>query len=781
MPKQDTEELRRRRLSESSSDEQELDMASLQLEPGHNLRNVQKKKAVAKGVAKKHKVESSEDEEELEEADHPNVAKPRRKQDHGKRSKLTEDRLTDEESLHSEGEDFEAVEDGKPSKKRMKKEHEDCLHFFNTAKANDLTELPRGTKELAKFVIDNRPFGNFDQLELKLSRERGGYAVIESYIEDLRKRGILKRILDCCDVDSANVEKDFEQVKHDDTLPALLTKDYHLHRYQQEGLNWLIMMHKKKLNCILADEMGLGKTIQIIAFCAWLKEKGVKGTQLIIVPSSTMENWMAELERWCPALKVLVYYGSQDERYQIRASMKKKKTKADIILTTYNMSTKPADRKIYQQFEINYVIYDEGHMLKNCGSLRFQQLITIKSKRKILLTGTPLQNNLIELISLMYFVMKDVFDKYCDDMNHLLSHFKQQGGRVNDAAEKALYRRDRIDQARSILEPYVLRRLKIQVLSELPKKTEQTVAIEMTDHQVMLYNYQLELARESQDVDRPKLRDLYTGMMRLRQAANHPLMTRSVYNDDECVKIAQQLIKERPYEKKNPDHLAEDLTCLSDFQIHKICAKFASTKQFLLDSELSVCSGKCAYLDKELARIKGMGEKVLIFSQFTEMLDILQLYMEVRGHTFLRLDGSTPVLTRQHLINEYNNDDSMFVFLLSTRAGGLGINLTAANHIIIHDIDFNPYNDKQAEDRCHRLGQKKPVQVMRLVAKDSVEEGMERLAKRKLDLEREVTIAARGAPAAADAEETEGHSEEEEDANELRRIMTQARAVRRRK
>ncbi|CAJ0563327.1 unnamed protein product, partial [Mesorhabditis spiculigera] len=533
MPKQDTEELRRRRLSETSSDEQELDIASLQLEPGHSEERTEKE---GSGQGCRQKAQSGI---------------------------LTEDRLTDEESLHSEGEDFEAVE------------------------ANDLTELPRGTKELAKFVIDNRPFGNFDQLELKLSRERGGYAVIESYIEDLRKRGILKRILDCCDVDSANVEKDFEQVKHDDTLPALLTKDYHLHRYQQEGLNWLIMMHKKKLNCILADEMGLGKTIQIIAFCAWLKEKGVKGTQLIIVPSSTMENWMAELERWCPALKVLVYYGSQDERYQIRASMKKKKTKADIILTTYNMSTKPADRKIYQQFEINYVIYDEGHMLKNCGSLRFQQLITIKSKRKILLTGTPLQNNLIELISLMYFVMKDVFDKYCDDMNHLLSHFKQQGGRVNDAAEKALYQRDRIDQAR------------FRFFRNCPRRLNKLWPLEMTDHQVMLYNYQLELARESQDVDRPKLRDLYTGMMRLRQAANHPLMTRSVYNDDECVKIAQQLIK------------------------------FASTKQFLLDSELSVCSGKCAYLDKELARIKGMGEKVLIFSQFTEMLDILQLYMEV--------------------------------------------------------------------------------------------------------------------------------------------------------
>ncbi|CAJ0587734.1 unnamed protein product, partial [Mesorhabditis spiculigera] len=791
-----------RYLMDSSDEEQDMVMGPTGWMGKPRLENLsligtsQTKKPAKKVVPKKRKI-IVESDDDGGQPDYTKATTLRQQHDQAVKrkkhaKKALDDEFSDEAPTFSDDEndnrkadefsedEFSAPEEGKPTKKRVKREHEECLMYFNSLKEEQLAEMPKITKKLSELLIANQPYQDFEQLTSKLGKERGGRVMIEGYLEELRKRGILRRILDYCNVDSTNVAKDFENVQNDVTVPNLLNKDYQLHRYQREGLNWLIMMHKKKLSCILADEMGLGKTIQIIAFCAWLKENNVKGTQMIIVPSSTIENWMAEIQKWCPSLKLLTYYGTQDERYQMRVSVKRNQTPVDILLTTYNLATKPDDRKIQKQFKINYVIYDEGHMLKNCGSQRFQQMITIQSNRKILLTGTPLQNNLIELISLMYFVMKDIFDKYCDDMKELLAHFKQQGGRVSDSSEQAMYQRDRIEQAKAILEPYVLRRIKSQVLTELPSKTEETVTIEMTDHQVMLYNFQLEDSTELQSADGVKLRELYTGLMRLRQAANHPLLTRSIYDDDECLKIAKKLRKERGYEKKQTEHIAQDLTCLSDFQIHHICAKFTSTAEFLLDDQLSLCSGKCAYLDKELTRIKELGEKVLVFSQFTEMLDILETYMEVKGHSFLRLDGQTPVLDRQDLINEFNEDPSIFVFLLSTRAGGLGINLTAANHIIIHDIDFNPYNDKQAEDRCHRLGQKKPVHVVRLVSKDTVEEGMERLAKRKLELEREVTVATRGAAQATSsstADGTEGHSEEEEDANELRQIMALATKI----
>ncbi|EPB69739.1 helicase protein [Ancylostoma ceylanicum] len=201
---------------------------------------------------------------------------------------------------------------------------------------------------------------------------------------------------------------------------------------------------------------------------------------------------------------------------------------------------------------------------------------------------------------------------------------------------------------------------------------------------------------------------------------------------------------EKPYEKKRWEDVAEDLSYQSDFQIHQICEKFRSTKKFLLSEDLALESGKCRMLDELLPKIKEKGDKVLIFSQFTSMLDILEVYMRIRGYAYKRLDGSTPVMERQEMINEFNNDDELFIFLLSTRAGGLGINLTSANHIILHDIDFNPYNDKQAEDRCHRMGQKKEVYVTRLVSKDTVEVDIHCLARKKLQLEKAVTDGIKG-------------------------------------
>ncbi|CAJ0580939.1 unnamed protein product, partial [Mesorhabditis spiculigera] len=683
-----------------------------------------------------------------------------------------EDELVQEEEA-DDADDYssDASDDSRKGKpKKETKMQRDCVRFFNDALRDELLGAARMNDKLADVVLSSRPFDTYSELMEALSGHRGGKQVLESYEEYLENRGMLNRILDDCKGDSEKVAADYREYINREIVPTILNQDMTLHTYQKEGLNWLVMMHEKGLNCILGDEMGLGKTIQIIAFVAWLKEQKVQGPHLIIVPSSTIENWMNELRKWCPDLQIITYYGSMDDRRHIRHMVKKKGTVVDVILTTYNMvGSKSDDKKFFKNFKINYVIYDEGHMLKNCASERYRSLMKIRGSRKILLTGTPLQNNLIELISLMYFVMRKVFDKYCDNITQLLAHFKQQAGRAIDSKEQSLYQRDRIEQAKLILSPYILRRMKSKVLCELPPKTDETTLVQMETEQAELYDYQLELFRDGGE-NNPG------GIIRLRQAANHPLLTRKWFDDDQCAKIAKRLIKEREYEQKDPKHIAEDLLCLSDFQIHQLCAKFTSTERFCLSDSLSLESGKCEYLDKKLPELKAKGEKVLIFSQFTQMLDILEVYMHVRKHSFFRLDGSTPVLERQDMITLYNNDPETFVFLLSTRAGGLGINLTSANNIIIHDIDFNPYNDKQAEDRCHRMGQKKPVHVIRLISKGTIEEGISRLAKRKLQLEKEVTTGARGDDDPINQTQgTEGQSEDELANDEVAELLRDVR------
>ncbi|PIO68266.1 helicase protein [Teladorsagia circumcincta] len=398
----------------------------------------------------------------------------------------------------------------------------------------------------------------------------------------------------------------------------------------------------------------------------------------------------------------------------------------DVILTTYNMiSSKHDDKKFFKNFSIHYVVYDEGHMLKNCGTDRYRNLMKVKQ------------------------------------------------GPALESGSCSMYQKDRIEQAKLILQPYMLRRLKTQVLYHLPEKHEEVIEVEMLENQKELYENVLESVR-GVDGD---TNNAYGALMRLRQAANHPLLRRVQYTDSLLDKLAKTLCaKEKPYEKKRWEDVAEDLSYQSDFQIHQICEKFRSTKKFLLCEDLALESGKCQVLDKLLPKIKSKGDKVLIFSQFTSMLDILEVYLRIREYSYRRLDGSTPVMDRQEMINEFNNDPELCVFLLSTRAGGLGINLTSANHIILHDIDFNPYNDKQAEDRCHRMGQEKEVFVTKLVSKDTVEADIHCLARKKLQLEKAVTDGIKGQLEENDevSRESAGSKEEKPDSDTLCLLLNSA-------
>lgn len=476
----------------------------------------------------------------------------------------------------------------------------------------------------------------------------------------------------------------------------------------------------------------------MIAFLAYLKETNqARGTHLIVVPSSTLDNWDNELAKWCPELVVEKYYGKTDERRAMRIHFAKHGLEGiDVLLTTYNMvASTPEERKMFRVTKTDYVIFDEAHMLKNMTTQRYQQLATINARSRLLLTGTPLQNNLLELMSLLCFVMPSMFAKNADDIKNLFQKVKQVKG-----DELPQFERNQIDQAKQVMKPFVLRRLKNDVLTCLPEKKDIHKIISLTESQQEKY-MELVATYSTDDgvVQSTNETAGITMMMDMRKLANHPLLLRFHYTDDDVRQIAKQLARNPAYKKnRNPDYVFEELAPLSDFQIYQTIEKFELSFSGIPD-QLIVESGKFRELDELLPKLKSEGHRTLIFSQFTMMLDVLEEYLRVRKHKFVRLDGSTAVVERQEIIDNFTANKEIFVFLLSTKAGGLGINLISADTVIIHDIDFNPYNDKQAEDRCHRMGQTKPVTIYRFIAESTIEEGMAMVAKEKLNLEREVT------------------------------------------
>lgn len=379
--------------------------------------------------------------------------------------------------------------------------------------------------------------------------------------------------------------------------PKTLNQDMTLSVYQIIGLNWLMLMHRQSLNGILADEMGLGKTIQTIAFLAHLKEMGDGGPHLIIVPSSTLENWRKELELWAPDIEVITYWGSQDERRGLRLQIVQDEIDYDVILTTYNMVTSsPEDRVLFKKMEFHYVVFDEAHMLKNMASQRYEQLMKIKCSRKLLLTGTPLQNNLVELMSLLIFVMPGMFAKKKDQLKKMFSLFPKS----QDDSERTRYEKDRIAHAKRIMKPFFLRRLKDDVLTHLPKKTASLERVPMSGRQGELYHKlvsdyksraaKMELTGEAADSGIGML-------MNLRKTANHPLLVRDQYDDNKLEVIAR-LLKTRDSGHRDAleSYIVEDLKVMSDFQIHRTCETYRCLEQMSLGNHLLLDSGHLSYL-----------------------------------------------------------------------------------------------------------------------------------------------------------------------------------------
>ncbi|XP_035180953.1 SWI/SNF-related matrix-associated actin-dependent regulator of chromatin subfamily A containing DEAD/H box 1-like isoform X1 [Oxyura jamaicensis] len=564
----------------------------------------------------------------------------------------------------------------------------------------------------------------------------------------LKERDVVLKLMNKCEDISKKLTKHVTRITEDGgggwnvEQPSILNKSLTLKPFQTIGLNWLALLHSHGLNGILADEMGLGKTIQAIAFLAYLYQKGKTGPHLIVVPASTLDNWIREIHLWCPELKLLYYYGSQEERKNIRTDINNNVLDFNVIITTYKCAISSSDdRRLFHRLNLNYAIFDEGHMLKNMSSVRYQHLMRINAKSRLLLTGTPVQNNLLELMSLLNFVMPHMFSSRASEIRRMFS------SKIKSTEEQSMYEQDRIAHAKQIIKPFILRRVKDEVLKQLPPKKDHIELCAMSEKQEQLYCDLVNKLKKSINGNEKKS-DMGNVMMQLRKMANHPLLHRQYYTNDKLRTMSTLMLKERTHFDANPDLIFEDMTVMTDFELHLLCKQYPHVNDFKLDMDQILDSGKFRALERILSDLKAKGDRVVLFSQFTMMLDILEVFLKHWQHTYIRLDGKTHISDRIHLIDQFNTDMGIFVFLMSTKAGGLGINLTSANAVILHDIDCNPYNDKQAEDRCHRVGQTREVKVIKLISKGTVEESMLKISQQKLKLEQDMTATDSGKPPA---------------------------------
>ena len=592
--------------------------------------------------------------------------------------------------------------------------------------------------------------------------------------------------------------------------------------YQLEGLEWLKSLWMNGLCGILADEMGLGKTLQALSMIAFFKDNNISGPFLIAAPLSTVRNWIEEFKFWAPEINTVLYHGSKDEREQIRHKHMKMQNQSKfdfpVIITSYEIVMN--DKKFLANYQWRYIIVDEGHRLKNMNCRLIKELMSYNSANRLLLTGTPLQNNIAELWSLLHFLLPEVFNDLDSferwfDFSEVLDDKNEENGKSSKRKTSL------VSTMHAILKPFLLRRVKTDVEASLPKKREYILYAPLTTEQKDLYreilagtsrSYLEEKAAErieARSLSRPtslKRKAINSGRTtpakslkptrdstpmseasvasttrsRGRKAARHVPTYRDI-TDGEFNKKLRALDKGADNIDLNsfidddsgtPQLSSSEEDEITRVQTLKLAKKEISSKKLqnpimqarlacnsphnfywpwqpqtveeevnedypAIDNSLISASGKLLLLDTLLPRLFKLKHKVLIFSQFKTTLDILSAYAtDLRGWKTCRIDGSISQEERYEQITAFNTDKSFRLFLLSTRAGGQGINLTAADTVILFDSDWNPQQDLQAMDRAHRIGQTRPVIVYRLATRGTVEESLLLKADGKRRLEK---------------------------------------------
>lgn len=472
-----------------------------------------------------------------------------------------------------------------------------------------------------------------------------------------------------------------------------------LREFQMKGLNFLALNWTRSNNVILADEMGLGKTVQSVSFLSWLRnDRDQEGPFLVVAPLSVIPAWCDTFNHWAPDLNYVVYLGPEAARSTIREhelliNNNPKKPKFNVLVTSYDYILLDAD--FLRTIKWQVLAVDEAHRLKNRESQLYGKLVSFNTPCKVLITGTPIQNNLAELSALLDFLNpgKVLIDEELELLGQ--SEKKEILDEEKDEKERRATQ-EKLSHLHNAIAPFILRRTKETVESDLPPKTEKIIRVELSDVQLDYYKNILTRNYAALRDASGQKQSLLNIMMELKKISNHPYM----------------------------------------FQGAEERVLNGSTRREDQIKGLITSSGKMMLLDQLLTKLRKDGHRVLIFSQMVKMLDILGDYLRIRGYQFQRLDGTIPAGPRRMAINHFNAEGSDdFCFLLSTRAGGLGINLMTADTVIIYDSDWNPQADLQAMARAHRIGQKKPVSVYRLVAKQTIEEEVVKRARNKLFLE----------------------------------------------
>ncbi|XP_026282580.1 lymphocyte-specific helicase-like [Frankliniella occidentalis] len=566
--------------------------------------------------------------------------------------------------------------------------------------------------------------------------------------------------------------------------------------YQIDGLDWLVALDKNDANGILADEMGLGKTLQFISMIAYLLEEGNGKSDhfLVIGPLSTLRNWVDEFKKFAPKIPVILYHGSADAKKAMRDNIsclnKVNNTikTFPVVITSYE--TLHHD-KYLRSIKWRYLVVDEGQRLKNPNCLLVNILERFNFKNCCLLTGTPVQNNLTELWSLLHFILPskvpdlDVFLRWFDS-SFLWEAEKNENVVLGEENSKSF------NTLHKVLKPFILRRIKADVGLNIPLKKEIIVHATMTKWQDRLYSAVVDrtlrkLQGLNKDLDCPNALARAIRINNLKCKSESEAMNDKENQPNEAETLAAKRPRRR-YAAKPGDYyllqkgvprdtirmqFKDDQDSSEDLVVDKLLEGLAQpdeefvtqikvdnpmqalrmicshpytvsypaipgTRMLKIDERVVERSGKMQILDAMLQRLKANGHKVLIFSVFTRMLDVIEDYLEIKGYLYTKLDGRCDLTDRQESIQKFTTDDNVFVFLISTRAGGLGINLMAADTVIIVDSDWNPQVDLQAQDRCHRIGQTKPVAVYRLVVKGTIDEHIVDRAETKKQLDRVV-------------------------------------------
>ncbi|KAA0194861.1 Chromodomain-helicase-DNA-binding protein 1 [Fasciolopsis buskii] len=493
-----------------------------------------------------------------------------------------------------------------------------------------------------------------------------------------------------------------------------------LRAHQLHGVSWLKECVSQNRGGILCDEMGLGKTCQTIGFFTSVFEEAPKTSALVVTPLSVIQNWTAELEKFAPGIHFTLYLGDKATRAEHRSGFSLEQT--PVILTSFETALN--DEAFFARYRWDILVVDEGHRLKNSESLLYKSLEETCQGLRFILTGTPVQNNLVELYNLLHFVAPKYFPM--STLSEFVNYF-DGGGQASE---------DRLDAMNQLLRPFLLRRTKRQVLPDLPPRLDFLLYHPLSRTQTEIYRA---LLTRNPDVlsavissatnSTAPINRIQNTIMQLRKCVNHPYLFDGV--EPEPFELGEHLIN-------------------------------ASGKLVLLDTLLSHLfnpwQAKSDTDDMGNTVVRPPVHKVLIFSQMTRMLDVIQDYLTLKDYTYERLDGSVRGEERHLAVEEFNKSKEVFIFLLSTRAGGQGLNLHAADTVILVDSDFNPQNDLQATARAHRIGQTKPVRIIRLVGRNTVEEAILARADMKLKLTAEVLGSA---DTALTAEDTSNVSAEE--------------------